>query len=110
MGYFLKQELGTDYEAVALIASESKIDWPGVGCGSTGVAAFPSVEAELFQLAEPFLFVDLDFPGAEEPLLVPDRRYELNDSFMTPRREFRALFYMETAEKMVPLAWPACSG
>ena len=30
MGYFLKEDLGRNYEALALIAHESRIDWPGV--------------------------------------------------------------------------------
>ncbi|MCP4201327.1 MAG: erythromycin esterase family protein [bacterium] len=109
MGVFLKESLGDKYEALGLVAYESKIDWPGVGCGSTGVSRFPSVEASLRQFDELFLFIDLDFPDAEDPFLVPNQFYSLNGNFMVPREEFRALIYLETAEKMIPLAWEPCS-
>jgi hypothetical protein len=51
------------------------------------------------------LLAGYEFPGADEPFLEPGETYFLSRTRMVPRDEFRALVYMETAEKMVPLAW-----
>ena len=108
MGYFLKEDLGNRYEAIGLIALETAIDWPGVGCGGWESAATDSVEAQLAELEEPYLLVDLDFPGAESPVFDPDRNHVLNGSLLVPREEFRALVYMDRAEAMIPIGRSAC--
>ena len=108
MGVFLERSFGKRYQPIGLVALQSSIDWPGVGCGPLDPSLTVSVERRLSQLGEEFLFVDLDFPGTDEPFLEPGATYYLNQSQMVPREEFRALIYMETAEKMVPLAWAPC--
>ena len=55
MGYFLKEDLGDRYEAIGLVALETEVDWPGVGCGAWETADQGSVEALLGELEEPFL-------------------------------------------------------
>ncbi len=110
MGSVLKGELGAEYEALGLVAYESHIDWPGVGCGSTGVASPSSLEGKLHELEEPFLLIDLDFPGTSEPFFPHGTPQEVNGRVMVPRDEFRALIFLETAEKMVPLSWSPCPG
>ncbi|MDH3253987.1 MAG: erythromycin esterase family protein, partial [Acidobacteriota bacterium] len=93
MGTFLKRDLGDAYEPIGLVSYQANIDWPGVGCGPLDPSLPSSVEGRLREFGEEFLFVDLDFPGADEPLLDPGALFYLNRGRMVPRAEFRALVY-----------------
>lgn len=109
MGYFLHEDLGSRYEAIGLVALESEIDWPGVGCGPAKVALNGSLEDFLSGFNEPYLLVDLDFRGAVEPPLDSAAPWEVDGRRLVPREEFRALLYLERAEKMIPVHWRPCA-
>ena len=50
-------------------------------------------------------------PGGQPPFLRRGRRYDLNWGWdIVPRNRFVGLLYMETAERMQPLAWSPCGG
>lgn len=109
MGVHLEDALGADYKTVGLIAYEGFVDWPGVGCGLNATAVEGSVEWLLRELGEPYLLVDLAFPGGDPPFLEPGRVYDLSwGGNFIPSEHFDGLLYMEEAEKMAPLGWPPC--
>ena len=110
MGGHLKKAFKRKYRVIGLVAHQASIDWRGVGCGLWSTASDESVEGLLRALGEPFLLVDLKFPGGKPPFLKPGRKYEINSIWnIAPKRRFDALFYLENAEKMRPLAWPSCT-
>ncbi len=110
MGSFLADALGDDYVSLALIAYHVEIDWYGLGCG-TVETAIPedSVEHLLSELGEPYLFVDLDFPGAISPFLESGQEYWISWLEHTVvRDQWDGLFYLVYSPPMVPLAWEPC--
>ncbi len=110
MGFFLREDLGRRYEAIGLVALESAIDWPGVGCGVAQVALDFSLEALLASYNEPYLLVDLAFPGVTDPPFDPNEPWWIDAGHLVvPREEFRALVYLERAEKMVPVGRAPCN-
>ncbi len=110
MGGFLKKAFKRKYRVIGLVAYQTSIDWPGVGCGLWSTASDHSVEGRLRALGEPYLLVDLKFPGGNPPFLEPGRKYEINSGWqIVPKKRFDALFYLENAEKMRPLAWTPCT-
>lgn len=108
MGSFLAAELGGKYSVVGLVSHEANIDWRGVGCGPSSLPGPDSVEQILHDVGEETLLVDLRFPDAEDPLLVPGRIYELNRQRMVPAQAFDGLVFLDRSRKMAPLAWPSC--
>ena len=108
MGYFLREDLGDRYEAIGLVALESEIDWPGVGCGPAKVARNGSLEDFLSGFNEPYLLVDLDFRGAVEPPFDSSAPWEVDGWRLVPREEYRALLYLDRAEKMIPVGRRPC--
>ena len=61
------------------------------------------------RLGEPYLLVDLAFPGSDDPFLEPGRVYDVSwGANVVPAEYFDGLLYMEEADKMTPLAWPPC--
>ncbi len=110
MGTFLADALGDDYVSLALIAYDVEIDWPGVGCGTVR-EAIPedSVEHLLSELDEPYLFVDLDFPGTSSPFLESGQAYWISwFEQSVVRDQWDGLFYLAHSPAMVPLAWLPC--
>lgn len=107
MGFFLREDLGRSYQAVALVAAETEIDWPGVGCGPVRVAAPDSLEAFLAGFGEPYLLIDLEAPAVERPF-DPDAEWRLDGGLLVPSEEYRALVYLDRAERMSPVGRPAC--
>ncbi len=108
MGSFLAAALGESYFNVGLDAREVGTDWPGVACGWENIPGQGSVEAVLHGTGEDALLLDLDFPGAAEPLLTPGVVYELGARRMVPREHFDALVYVETSPAMTPTRWEPC--
>jgi erythromycin esterase len=107
MGSHLKAALGRSYVSFGLTAYEVGIDWPGVGCGDARFRLTNSVEQALHDLGQEALFVDLRFPGAEEPYLPPGPRL-FGDRLLDPRVYHDGILYLESSPKMHPLAWPSC--
>jgi erythromycin esterase len=110
MGAYLRESLGANYAAVALVSSEAEIDWPSVGCG---LPAWPgpgpfSVETLLRNLGAGFALVDPSFPGTDQPFLKPGKLYPLGGGSMVPRDQFNAVVYLGHSRKMSPLRWPSC--
>ena len=109
MGLHLKQAFKRKYKAIGIVALEAATDWPGVGCGSFATAEEGSVEELLSRLGEAYLLVDLSFPGGDPPYLAPGRRFNLNWGWsVVPKQRYNGLVYLESAEKMRPLAWRSC--
>lgn len=108
MGSFLAAALGAAYASVGLAAWEVGIDWPGVGCGLISVLTDGSAEQVLHNLGETALLLDLDFPGAAEPLLEPGASYYLGSRFMVPRQHFDGLVFLESSPKMTPTLRASC--
>jgi erythromycin esterase-like protein len=109
MGAFLYEAAGVSCKSVGLIAFQAEIDWPKVGCGPTVSAKQGSVEWLLWDLGERYLLVDLDFPGASEPLFEPGVTYDINwGNFQIPADNYDALVYMNFAARMIPVNRPPC--
>jgi erythromycin esterase len=112
MGSLLRERIGDDYQAVGLIGYDVEINWPGVGCGPLRHPSELSVEGRLHALGEPYLLVDLAFPGAAEPFLEPKLSYGLGTvtgARMVPAEQFRALLYLDHSPRMESTDWPTCT-
>lgn len=107
MGTFLADALGDDYVSLALVAYRVGLDWPNMFCGTMTVLE-SSVEGLLHGLGEPYLFVDLDFPGAGQPFLEPGRQYVISWSYTVPREQWDGLLFLDYSPPMEPLRWEAC--
>ena len=59
----------------------------------------PNVEKMLHDLRKPQLLVDLDFPGAAAPFLMPEQKYQLGPveegAKMAPRHHYRGLIFID---------------
>jgi Erythromycin esterase len=110
MGAYLRESLGANYAAVALVSFQADIDWPGVGCGpiSNLLSGPNAVETLLHNLGADFALADLSFPGTDQPFLRPGGAYSLGGSAMVPRDQFNAVVYLGHSRKMSPLRWPSC--
>jgi len=110
MGSFLADVLGDDYISLALIADEVGLDWPGLHCGTYDRPRWlNSVEDRLARLGEPYLFVDLDFPGTTSPFLEPGQLYGIGWTGSTVVcDQWDGIFYLDYSPPMVPLAWEPC--
>ncbi len=110
MGTYLADALGDDYVSLAIIAYEVEIDRPGRGCGRMR-EAIPdgSVEHLLSELDEPYLFVDLDFPGVSSPFLEAGRGYWISwFPLSVVRDQWDGLFYLDHSPAMVPVNREPC--
>jgi erythromycin esterase-like protein len=108
MGSFLAEALGATYVNVALAAWRVGIDWISLGCGWLSDPLADSLERVLRDTGEVALLLDLDFPGAAEPLLTPGATYTVGGRPMVPREHFNGLLYLESSPKMNPTLWPSC--
>lgn len=108
MGSALRDALGDDYAAVALVGYQVEINWPGVGTGplETPTRA-DAVETILHGLGPAFLFVDLAFPGAAEPLLARDASYWFEGEAVrfVPAQQYRAIVFLDHSPPMDALFW-----
>lgn len=110
MGLFLKKAFKRKYRTIGIVSREASLDWLGVHCGPWATATPGSVEDLLSQFGEAALLVDLSFPGGKPPFLRKGRVYDINFAWrLIPKHRFNGLIYLDSAEKMRPLAWPACS-
>jgi erythromycin esterase-like protein len=107
MGTVLARTLKKKYVAIGLVAHETSIDWPGVGCGvvnlSTGDGSLEQVLQGLGESAG--VLADLT---ARPPFLEPGGTYNVGSASMVPVEQFNAILYLEVSPKMHPLAWTSC--
>ncbi len=111
MGTFLADALGDDYVSLALIASDVEIDWGRMSCGPVEHDAPPegSVEDRFSEFDQPYLFVDLDFPGTRSPFLSSDLSYwMLWLGHSRVREQWDGLFYLAHSPAMVPVNREPC--
>ncbi|MEM6957158.1 MAG: erythromycin esterase family protein, partial [Myxococcota bacterium] len=85
MGTFLADDLGERFTAIGLFGYDVEVNWINVRMGSIPVPSRDDGETLLNELGVPYLFVDLDFPGAEMPLFAPGARVGLQREVMVPR-------------------------
>jgi erythromycin esterase-like protein len=107
MGTLLAQALKKKYAVIGLVARETSIDWPSIGCGRTNLwSGIGSIEQELHGLdAGAGVLADLT---ARSSLPEPGASYSVGSVNMVPVEQFNALLYLEVSPKMHPLAWPSC--
>jgi erythromycin esterase-like protein len=105
MGSHLAAALGRNYVNFAITAYETRVH----GSNSCRTVAAPegSVEERFHDLGEEALFVDLAFPGTRNPFLARGR-YPMGWDTVEPHRNYTGLLFLEHAEAMNPLTWPAC--
>ncbi len=114
MGTWLGEQLGDDYVAIALLAYEMSLNWPGVHVGpipaQSGERAVERLLHELAPLHAPDAALFVDFDG---PSFAPPARYSIGDDpetpeevpLVLPRDHFRAAIYLDRAEAMRALLW-----
>ncbi|MCP4662426.1 MAG: erythromycin esterase family protein [bacterium] len=109
-GAFLADALGDDYVSLALIAYNVEFDWPNEDlCGPSEDPIYPSsVEQRLSELNEPYLFVDLDFPGVSSPFLEAGRTYWISGYRTVVRDDWDGIFYLDHSPPMVPVNREPC--
>ncbi|MCU0660912.1 MAG: erythromycin esterase family protein [Myxococcota bacterium] len=108
MGTFLAEALGDDYLPIALASWEVSLNWPPNPSPWPVPEGDEVVEVLLHELGRDYLLVDLSFPGATEPFLVPGKEYVFNHEYRTsmiPADQYRAIFYIDKSPAMHPLAW-----
>jgi erythromycin esterase-like protein len=101
MGSFLAAKLGGGYMSFALAAYHSEVD---TGRCEVREAVPGSVEDRLHALGEDALLVDL----ARSSYLRPRAIYEMGTYPFQPRRHFNGILFLETSERMRPIAWEPC--
>ena len=113
MGTLLHQQLGDDYAPIGLVGYKVSINWPDTFPG-IGECPLPQgdnvVEVMLHNLDRNYLLVDLAFPGAENPFLLPEEPYGITEPFSSPTLcipadQFRALVYLDVSPGMESLLW-----
>jgi erythromycin esterase-like protein len=93
-GSVLKDVLGDDYTAVALVAGDTGINWPGVGTGPIGYGADPqSVEATLKAFDAPALIV-----RGDAPVLAGERT--IGDMVLDVASNFAVVLYLASSPGM----------
>ncbi|WP_394841685.1 erythromycin esterase family protein [Pendulispora brunnea] len=100
MGAQLKEDLGHDYAAIAMVGYDVGIRWPGEEPEWLPPPPADSVEGKLHAFGEPYLLVDLKRVSSR--FLEPGKEYELNDDMDVPGKAFRALLYLDRSEPMTP--------
>ena len=107
MGQHLTAALGSKYVVVGLASHQADVDWAIIGaCGASDPPSPGASEEVLHALGEEMLLLDLK----TTTLFEPGREYELGWRTVVPARTFDVLVYLDHSRKMIPLAWPACSG
>ncbi|MEM9861661.1 MAG: hypothetical protein AAF938_08605, partial [Myxococcota bacterium] len=91
--------------AIGLFGYDVEVNWINVRMGSIPVPSRDDGETLLNELGVPYLFVDLDFPGAEMPLFAPGARVGLQREVMVPRDQFRAMIFLQHSPAMESLRW-----
>lgn len=79
-----------------------------MGCGQAPIRTAGSAEKVLHDLGETALLLDLDFPGAADPLLARGAEYYLGSRPMVPHDHYNGLIFLETSPKMTPTRWVPC--
>jgi erythromycin esterase len=111
MGGFLDDTLGDAYAPIGLLAYDISINWPGVMTGALNPPATDdNVAAMLHDLGHEYLLVDLEFPGTDEPFLIPGEPYRIGTAqsgadTLIPAEHYRGLFYLDDSPAMVGLGW-----
>ena len=109
MGTFLSERHGDNYRALGIIAYQTFMNWPGFGDMLPTPTESNSIELMLHELGEPFLLVDLKFPGAEDPFFTPGEMYRSGSGsysdFLVPADQFHGLFFLEVSPAMEALFW-----
>ena len=104
MGSYLAARLGRNYVTFALTAYHTEVETGAVVCQSEE-AEPGSVEDRLHALGEDYLLVDLARSSYVRP-----RVQKMGSLFLyQPRRQFNGILFLETAERMQPIAWAPCS-
>lgn len=109
MGAYLKEALEESYLVIGLTGFEMEVDFPAAGM--VGQLAPPSndthVEYRLkHEIGHEFLFVDLAFPGSDQPFLTPGEPYSVGLFFeMVPAEQLAGLVYLEQATAMDAFLW-----
>jgi len=111
MGGHLDDVLGDAYAPIGLLAYDVSINWPGVMTGALNPPATDdNVATLLHELGHEYLLVDLAFPGADEPFLIPGEAYRIGTAqsgadTLVPAEHYRGLFYLDESHAMEGLGW-----
>ncbi|HWL87572.1 MAG TPA: erythromycin esterase family protein [Polyangiaceae bacterium] len=103
MGTLLQRHFKDDYQAIGFVGYDVEINWPGVGVGPLPPPSPGSVEDKLHALGEQYLLVDLQ--KISPKFITPGKAYEVDDIVDVPRKDFRALVYLEHSPAMHALFW-----